>query len=152
MPELKFEAFLLVEPMTYRKSDLGKLNLGLDGLSSKRRDIWDSHQEADKFFKSRPAFSAWDPRVLDKNPVETNTKEQMVTGQQAGNAVGEMRGRPGERIPSAVPIYVDSMWTGVVSSNTVRLSIKRPKNLEGSRRDTEHDRCSGCKMVVVDAP
>ncbi|KAK6498006.1 hypothetical protein TWF506_004250 [Arthrobotrys conoides] len=34
-------------------------------LSAKRRDIWPSYEEAVKYFKSRPFYQSWDPRVLD---------------------------------------------------------------------------------------
>ncbi|KAF3939443.1 hypothetical protein ABW19_dt0203194 [Dactylella cylindrospora] len=34
-------------------------------MSAKRRDIWESHEDAVKFFKSRPFYQSWDSRVLD---------------------------------------------------------------------------------------
>ncbi|KAK6337266.1 hypothetical protein TWF730_002672 [Orbilia blumenaviensis] len=34
-------------------------------LSAKRRDIWPSHEDAVKFFKSHPFYQNWDSRVLD---------------------------------------------------------------------------------------
>ncbi|KAF3181054.1 hypothetical protein EYR41_012016 [Orbilia oligospora] len=34
-------------------------------LSAKRRDIWPSHEEAVKYFKSRPFYREWDPKVLE---------------------------------------------------------------------------------------
>ncbi|KAF8474706.1 Alpha/beta hydrolase family-domain-containing protein [Kalaharituber pfeilii] len=33
--------------------------------SARRRDIWPSREEAEKFFRSRSFYNAWDPRVLE---------------------------------------------------------------------------------------
>ncbi|RPA71279.1 alpha/beta-hydrolase [Ascobolus immersus RN42] len=33
--------------------------------TSKRRDCWPSREEAEKFFRSKPFYQAWDPRVLE---------------------------------------------------------------------------------------
>ncbi|KAF3212759.1 hypothetical protein TWF192_006846 [Orbilia oligospora] len=34
-------------------------------LSAKRRDIWSSYEEAVEYFKSRPFYREWDPKVLE---------------------------------------------------------------------------------------
>ena len=40
-------------------------------MTIKRRDIWPSKEEAVKFFRSRPFYKAWDPRVFDLHMVCT---------------------------------------------------------------------------------
>lgn len=64
-PELKFESIILVDPVLFPKMQAADLKLNLASLTAKRRDIWPSHEDADSFFKSRPAFKVWDSKVLD---------------------------------------------------------------------------------------
>lgn len=33
--------------------------------SSRRRDIWKSREEAEQYFRTRPYYKTWDPRVVD---------------------------------------------------------------------------------------
>ncbi|KAI0689538.1 Alpha/beta hydrolase family-domain-containing protein [Cytidiella melzeri] len=61
MPEVKFQSIILVDPMFYSK---GRPKLDLISLSSKRRDIWPSYEEAYNQLKSRSSYQAWDPRIL----------------------------------------------------------------------------------------
>ncbi|KAH9941520.1 Alpha/beta hydrolase fold-1 [Amylocystis lapponica] len=76
-PTLKFSSILLVDPMLMPpppRYESGRLSKFLLEGAQKRRDIWPSRADALAGFQSRPAFKAWDPRVL-KIYVEQGLRE-----------------------------------------------------------------------------
>lgn len=59
-----FASVILIDPVIQRNgSTLG--NFMLPFLSTFRRDIWASREEAAASFRKSPFYKAWDPRVLD---------------------------------------------------------------------------------------
>jgi hypothetical protein len=63
-PSLKFESLILCELMTMHERYMGPTSNVLTAGAVNRRDIWSSREEAYRLLKSRPAFKAWDDRVL----------------------------------------------------------------------------------------
>lgn len=65
MPELKFESIILVDPTLWRGPVPEEVDLPIEIMAAKRKDVWRSREEARKFFHSRAMFTVWDPKVLD---------------------------------------------------------------------------------------
>lgn len=63
-PHLKFENLILCEPMVVNPTFFPKRNLLLE-VTTKRKDIWSSQEEAYELLNRRP-WQQWDPRVFRK--------------------------------------------------------------------------------------
>jgi len=84
---------VLIDPVFQRYSSVAPgVGPNPTRLSTFRRDIWPSREEAAKGFKSSKFYQAWDPRVLDRfvqyglrdlptllHPTESNKKPPQVT-------------------------------------------------------------------------
>ncbi|RDB28270.1 Abhydrolase domain-containing protein mpaH [Hypsizygus marmoreus] len=63
-PTIKFESLILCELMSMAQRYTGKPSSMLVNGAVNRRDIWPTREDAYKLLKSRPAWKAWDDRVL----------------------------------------------------------------------------------------
>lgn len=63
-PSIKFECLILCELIIMAQRYVDKLSDMLVSGAVNRRDIWPSREEAYKSLKARPAWKAWDDRVL----------------------------------------------------------------------------------------
>ena len=65
LPKLTFSSLILVEPMLLRKPLAGEKDVDLESGAVKRRDVWDSYEDALKQLQARPSFKVWHPRALE---------------------------------------------------------------------------------------
>lgn len=60
-----FTAIVGVDPIISQKLSYNLNQHAPIVQSMKRRDIWTSREEAEKYFRSKPFYQAWDPRAFD---------------------------------------------------------------------------------------
>lgn len=68
LPKLTFSALILVDPMIFPKPpsrEEAAMTVDLAGGATKRRDIWESREDALRSLQSRASFKVWDPKVLE---------------------------------------------------------------------------------------
>lgn len=78
LPGVKYDAIVLVEPALITReafdANLEEREGALRDLSeavSKRRDVWNTREEAQKYFSKRYPWAVWNPRVLELYVVRT---------------------------------------------------------------------------------
>jgi pimeloyl-ACP methyl ester carboxylesterase len=80
------DSLVLIDPII----QIPNPSISLAGLSTKRRDIWPSREDAAARFKQSKFFQSWDPRVLDlwiehglrDIPTELHTREEGSTSDE----------------------------------------------------------------------
>ncbi|KAK9246752.1 alpha/beta-hydrolase [Lipomyces tetrasporus] len=60
-----FSGIIGIDPIIESKEDATAVGLNPAKLSSHRKDVWPSKEEAIKYFKKRTMYRRWDPRVFD---------------------------------------------------------------------------------------
>ena len=84
-PPVDLKYLIIVEPavVTQEAWDENKeMCMGALALTSavvmKRRDVWNSREDAKKYFEARPPWKGWDPRVVDLYTVGTLTRTTVL--------------------------------------------------------------------------